>query len=198
MPRNHTHLTWEEQIKRRRETMDPYYGVIVSNSLYMERFEMKHQKEIQRRTVSSPFNFLQYWNIVSRCTVASYGISRQDLEFLLYLQPVMLFTRKEFKAIERSYGITDYRRFDNLKEGGYITYHSEHAQLDGRKQGKATIWTISHKSNKMITSIHRRLLFLEPLPESIGKVGKIKKEVDNYDRLLEEFNKKVREKQAEK
>ena len=193
MPRNHTHLTWKEQIKRRRETMDAYYGVIASNSLYMERFEMKQQKEIQRRIVSSPFNFLQYWNIVSRCTIASYGISRQNLEFLLYLQPVMLFTRKEFKAIEKSYGITDHKRFDTLKKGGYITYHSEHVQLDGRKQGKATIWTISHKSNKMITSIHRRLLFLEPLPKGVSKVSKIKKKINNYDKLLEEFNEKVRE-----
>ena len=138
MPVYYTNLTWEEDIKRRRENMDAYFAAPYSKSLYIERPEMKEQKKIQRRLISGHFNFLQYTGLVYRWACTEYNLRRIDLDFILYLYPIGIFTTGEFSKLGKMYGVKDFRRFDRFKNNGYIVFHSN--QDTGKSGRKYKVW----------------------------------------------------------
>ena len=114
--------TWEEKVLQRRESMNHYTQTIINGKLILCGCEMKEQKKIQKATINSPFNFLQYLGLVCRWAINNYDISRSDLEFLLYLHPVGIFNQKQFKDIESHYGIRIYNRFEKFRDRGVCCF----------------------------------------------------------------------------
>jgi hypothetical protein len=115
-------------------------------------------KIYQRR--DARFDFLKNWGIIRKWAIHNYAIKSQaDIDMLMFLYTEQLFTRAKFQEYAK-FMSWDRARFDKLLRDGFISKWRE------RKKGEFDVYEVSFKGKKMIASIYRKLLGLEPIPES--------------------------------
>lgn len=118
----------------------------------------KVNKLYQRRT--NDFDFLKNWAIVRRWAVINYELkSLVELETILFLYSEKLFTRTQYENYS-NFLSWDKNRFKKLLDEGWIYIWRK------RGFGETNLYEVSHKGKKMVNSIYKKLLGLEPIPES--------------------------------
>lgn len=119
--------------------------------------KFRKQKIYERTELK--YDFLADWSIVRRWAQINYDLSRSDLEMLLFLHKKQLFTRADFTEYA-NFMTWDKDRFDRLLREDWIYIW--------RKRGfqEANMYEVSFKTKKMITSIYKKLVGLEPIPAS--------------------------------
>ena len=126
---------------------------------------------------------LQYWGLVSRYFIKTTDLTRADLELLVYLNPIPLFTIHDFKTGQLLYS-WDVNRFYRLKREGWIDLvHDGKGRTGGHSK-----YATSTKTKRLVKRIGRILDGKENLPETI-----IKKDgfMDNmYLQAIRKFNKR--------
>jgi hypothetical protein len=105
-------------------------------------------------------DFLKHWTIIRKWAVINYELkSLAELETILFLYSEKLFTRTQF-ADYSNFMSWDKDRFNKLLREGWI-YIWRH-----RSTHETHLYEVSHKGKKMVNTIYKKLLGLEPLPES--------------------------------
>ncbi len=99
---------------------------------------------------SNANDFLKYWRVIRYFIKAKYGLSTADLEMLLFLYSEELFTKKKFSEFN-SLLSWDKNRFERLVKEGWIDIFRK------RKVSTRSIFELSFKSQRMITSIYKKL-----------------------------------------
>ena len=117
----------------------------------------KKEKVYERRPLT--YDFLAEWAIVRKWAKINYNLSTADLEMLLFLHKQKLFTRSDF-AEYANFMSWDRDRFDRLLKEEWIYIWRK------RGFGETNIYEVSFKCKKMITSIYKKLIGLEPIPVS--------------------------------
>jgi len=117
----------------------------------------KKDKAYERRPLT--YDFLAEWAIVRKWAKVNYDLSTADLEMLLFLHKQKLFTRADF-AEYANFMSWDRDRFDRLLKEDWIYIWRK------RGFGEANMYEVSFKCKKMITSIYKKLVGLEPIPVS--------------------------------
>lgn len=132
----------------------------------------KGNKRIVKRTRENAHNYLKYWRIVRYWAKRKYEITDTELEILLFLYDIELFTRSQYKQFE---GLIawDKTRFNHLRDKGFIVQWRERQT---RKQ--AQLFTLSVKAKRIVATVYKKLLQEEHIPEN-GKNNPIFKG-DNY------------------
>lgn len=117
----------------------------------------KKEKVYERRPLT--YDFLAEWAIVRKWAKINYDLSTADLEMLLFLHKQQLFTRTDF-AEYANFMSWDRDRFDRLLKEDWIYIWRK------RGFGETNMYEVSFKCKKMITSIYKKLVGLEPIPVS--------------------------------
>ena len=106
-------------------------------------------------------NLLKHYRIIRKWASKNNGLTDADLELLIYLDCVDLFTIKHFKMRSYSYS-WDNRRWNKLIQNNWIVIWRNR----NRTTQKYNIYKVSFKGKTLIQRIYRMLLGEEDIPTS--------------------------------
>jgi uncharacterized protein (DUF608 family) len=136
-----------------------------------------YRKEKIFRKVENDYDFLKYYSVIKKWTQINNGLSSSDLDFLVYLYSEKLFTRQQFRD-HANHISWDSNRFKRLLDNGWIYIWRKGAMHE------ANLYDTSYKAKKMVNTMYKRLLGLEPLPESTRRSKILKKKAPYNHKVL--------------
>jgi len=102
---------------------------------------------------------LKHYRIIRKWACKSYNLQEADLELLIYLDAIELFTKNDFKKGTYSYS-WDNRRWNRLLKEGWIKVWRER----NRTTQKYNIYKVSVKCKQLIARMYRIMLGEEDMP----------------------------------
>jgi len=188
-------LTKEDSKLLKRRTQENHLFEALGKNLKLQRLPLKKQKKFRKkiRISRADYTFLQYHGLVFRYVMKTFKISMNDLSLLLYLHPLVLFTSTQFYKCQRQLSFNDNRAMGRLKRGGFVALY--------QKVKTVKHYTLTHRANKMITNMYEQFLSERPIsmdPRYNAIMNGEEKRDQKMIELLEEFNRKVREKVEKK
>jgi hypothetical protein len=119
----------------------------------------RRPEKVYERT-EPKYDFLKHWTIIRKWAIANYQLkSTADLEMILFLYSEKLFTRTQFDNYSNIMS-WDRERFNRLLKDDWVYIWRK------RSHQEANLYEVSYKAKKMVISIYKKLLGLEPIPES--------------------------------
>jgi hypothetical protein len=99
------------------------------------------------------FNLFKHYRIIRKWASKNNNLNEPDLELLIYLDCIELFTKIDFKEGSYSYS-WDNRRWNRLLKDGWIKVWRER----NRTSQKYNIYTVTFKSKRLINTIYKIIL----------------------------------------
>tara|TARA_Y100000361_G_C11093902_1_gene307973 strand:+ start:449 stop:883 length:435 start_codon:yes stop_codon:yes gene_type:complete len=134
-------------------------------------------------------NYLKYWRVIRYFIKAKYKLSQAELDVLLFLHDEKYFSKEKFEEFNNllSWNVN---RFDKLLRDNWI-------EVFRKRQGKnKTLYSLSYKSQRVITSIYKKLNG-EEIPTSQSTNPMFAKNVSYTDKVYRnmvlEMNKFIRQ-----
>ena len=115
-------------------------------------------------------NMLKHYRIIRKWASKNNDLREADLELLIYLDCIDLFTKKDFELGVYSYS-WDNRRWSRLIKGDWIKVW----RTRNRTTQKYNIYKVSFKGKQLISRIYRIMLGEEDLPTSPRRNSIIKR-----------------------
>jgi hypothetical protein len=106
-------------------------------------------------------NLLKHYRIIRKWACKNNGLNDADLELLIYLDCVDMFTIKDFKIGAYSYS-WDKKRWNKLIQNDWIVVWRNR----NRTTQKYNIYKISFKAKQLINKIYKIMLGYEDIPTS--------------------------------
>jgi len=128
---------------------------------------------------------LQHYRIIRKWACKNNDLNDADLELLIYLDCIDLFSKKDFEMGSYSYS-WDNRRWNKLIQNDWIVVWRHR----NRTTQKYNIYKISFKGKQLIKRIYRIMLGDEDIPTST-KRNKIMKGKTYIDKVLQTSIKNV-------
>ena len=122
---------------------------------------------------------LQHYRIIRKWACKNNGLNDADLELLIYLDCVDLFSKKDFELGSYSYS-WDNRRWNKLIQNEWVVVWRHR----NRTTQKFNIYKISFKGKQLINKIYRIMLGQEDIPISKRR-NKIMKGITYVDKVLQ-------------
>ena len=104
-------------------------------------------------------NLLKHYRIIRKWVCKTCDLKDADLELLIYLDAVNLFTKQDFKTGTHSYS-WDNRRWNRLLKQGWIQVW----RTRNRTTQKYNIYKVSFKCKQLISRMYRIMLGEEDIP----------------------------------
>ena len=123
-------------------------------------------------------NLLKHYRIIRKWACKTSDIKEADLELLIYLESIDLFTKNDFKKGTYSYS-WDNRRWNRLLKEGWIKVWRER----NRTTQKYNIYKVSVKCKQLISRMYRIMLGEEDIPTN-DRTNKIMKSKSYMDKVL--------------
>tara|TARA_R100001530_G_scaffold48821_1_gene36621 strand:+ start:491 stop:949 length:459 start_codon:yes stop_codon:yes gene_type:complete len=123
-------------------------------------------------------NLLKHYRIIRKWATRASDLKEADLELLIYLDAVDLFTKQDFKNGIHSYS-WDNRRWNRLLQQGWIVVW----RTRNRTTQKYHIYKVSFKGKQLISRIYRIMLGEEDIPENPDR-NKLMKGLTYMDKVL--------------
>ena len=117
-------------------------------------------KRLEARDIKN-MNLLKHYRIIRKWACRNNNINDADLELLIYLDCMDLFSKYDFKMGVYSYS-WDNRRWNRLLKEGWITVWRHR----NRKDIKYSIYKVSLKCKQLINRIYKIMLGQEDIPMS--------------------------------
>lgn len=147
-----------------------------------------YEKVIKREPLK--YDFLTEWAIVRRWAQINYGVSRSDLEMLLFLHGNRLFRKTDFDEY-KNFMEWDSGRFNRLLKNGWISEWRQKNYNEGQ------LYEVSFKAKKMINSIYKKLTGEEPIPTSSRRNKAFRNNAPFHQKTLAiaitDFNRRIKE-----
>ena len=115
-------------------------------------------------------NVLKHYRIIRKWASKNNDLREADLELLIYLDCIDLFTKKDFELGVYSYS-WDNRRWSRLLNGDWIKVW----RTRNRTTQKYNIYKVSFKGKQLINRIYKIMLGEEDLPTSARRNSIIKR-----------------------
>ena len=114
-------------------------------------------------------NLLKHYRIIRKWACRTCNLKDADLELLIYLDAIDLFTKDDFKKGAHSYS-WDNRRWNRLLKQGWIQVW----RTRNRTTQKYNIYKVSFKCKQLISRMYRIMLGEEEIPtlESSNRIMK--------------------------
>ena len=106
-------------------------------------------------------NLLKHYRIIRKWACRNNNLNDADIELLIYLDCMDMFTKEDFKTGTYSYS-WDNRRWNRLLKEGWITVWRKR----NRTTQKYHIYKVSFKGKQLISRIYRIMLGHEDIPTS--------------------------------
>ena len=123
-------------------------------------------------------NLLKHYRIIRKWACKNNELNDADLELLIYLDALDLFTKQDFKTGVYSYS-WDNRRWNRLLKNGWIVVWRKR----NRTTQKYHIYKTSFKFKQLLSRIYRIVLGEEDIPEN-DRTNKIMKRNSYTDKVL--------------
>ncbi len=123
-------------------------------------------------------NLLKYYRIVRKWAAKVSDLKEADLELLIYLEAVDLFTKQDFKIGTHAYS-WDNRRWNRLLKEEWIVVWRQR----NRTTQKYHIYKVSFKCKQLIARMYRIMLGEEDIPETT-RANSIMKRNSYSDKVL--------------
>jgi hypothetical protein len=123
-------------------------------------------------------NILKHYRIIRKWACRNNSLNDADLELLIYLDCIDLFTKKDFEDGSYSYS-WDNRRWNRLLKEGWIVVWRERNRITQ----KYNIYKVSFKCKQLIQRVYRIMLGEEDIPTSERR-NKIMKGKTYTDKVL--------------
>jgi len=123
-------------------------------------------------------NLLKHYRIIRKWACKTCNLNDADLELLIYLDAIDLFTKQDFKTGTYSYS-WDNRRWNKLLKKGWIVVWRKR----NRTTQKYHIYKVSFKCKQLISRMYRIMLGEEEIPTS-PKRNKIMEGKTYSDKVL--------------
>jgi hypothetical protein len=123
-------------------------------------------------------NLLKHYRIIRKWASKNNDLNEADLELLIYLDCIDLFTKKDFEMGVYSYS-WDNRRWSRLISGEWISVWRQR----NRTTQKYNIYKVSFKGKQLIKRIYRIMLGEDDIPVSKRR-NKIIKGKSYIDKVL--------------
>ena len=124
-------------------------------------------------------NLLKHYRIIRKWACKNNDLNDADLELLIYLDCIDLFTKHDFKIGTYAYS-WDNRRWNRLLKEGWITVWRKR----NHTTQKYNIYKVSFKCKQLISRMYRIMLGKEDIPTSLYR-NKIMKGKTYMDRVLQ-------------
>ena len=121
---------------------------------------------------------LKHYRIIRKWACKTSDLNDADLELLVYLDALDLFTKQDFKTGTFAYS-WDNRRWNRLLKDGWIVVWRKR----NRTTQKYHIYKVSFKCKQLISRMYRIMLGEEEIPET-EKSNKIMKRISYTDKVL--------------
>jgi len=123
-------------------------------------------------------NLFKHYRIIRKWASKTCDLKEADLELLIYLEALDLFTKQDFKTGVYSYS-WDNRRWNRLLKDGWIVVWRKR----NRTTQKYHIYKTSFKFKQLLSRIYRIVLGEEDIPEN-DRTNKIMKRNSYMDKVL--------------
>ncbi len=117
-------------------------------------------KKLEARDIKD-MNLLKHYRIIRKWASKNNDLTDAELELLIYLDCIDLFTKKDFEAGVYTYSWNN-RRWNKLIQNNWI----EVWRHRNRSTQKYNIYKISFKGKQLIRRIYRIMLGLDDIPMS--------------------------------
>lgn len=185
----------EEYLLERRQKEGHFYKII-NDRLIIQRQPQRKQMEFKKKIKFSvdDYTFLQYLPLIFEWITRTKKISQRDLNSLIYLQPLIVFTHAQFMRAQKQLGYADFTSWQRMKTEGWVSVYSQ--------KGRRKHWCLSVKSSNLITLFYKTVMMEKPFPldyrfNALVERYEVKQDKVVMDSLLE-FNKRVQEKRENK
>jgi len=95
-------------------------------------------------------DYLKYWKVIRNYFKIKYEISQAEMDIVLFLYSERYFNKSKFSKFNNIMS-WDVKRFDGLLKKGWIEVFRK------REGNKATLYKLSHRANKMINDMYKKL-----------------------------------------
>ncbi len=123
-------------------------------------------------------NLLKHYRIIRKWACKNNDLNDADLELLIYLDCIDLFTKHDFKIGTYAYS-WDNRRWNRLLKEGWITVWRKR----NHTTQKYNIYKVSFKCRQLIARMYRIMLGEEDIPIS-EQINKVMKRETYMDKVL--------------
>ena len=123
-------------------------------------------------------NLLKHYRIIRKWACKVNNLKDADLELIIYLDSLDLFTKQDFKTGVLTYS-WDNRRWNRLLKQGWIVVW----RARNRTTQKYHIYKVSFKGKQLISRIYRIMLGEEDIPETT-RSNKLMKRQSYTDKTL--------------
>lgn len=134
-------------------------------------------------------NYLKYWRVIRYFIKSKYNITQAELDVLLFLHDERYFSKEKFEEFNNLLS-WDKNRFDKLLRDKWIEVFRK------REGNKKTLYSLSYKSQRVLTSIYNKLNG-EEIPTSQSANPMFAKNVSYSDKvyrnMILEMNKFIRQ-----
>ena len=117
-------------------------------------------KRLEARDVKD-MNLLKHYRIIRKWAAKNNNITDADLELLIYLDCIDLFTKIDFKMCAYSYSLNNRRWNSLLKEGWIVVWRKRNMTTQ-----KYHIYRVSFKGKQLINRMYKMMLGIEDIPTS--------------------------------
>lgn len=117
-------------------------------------------KRLEARDVKD-MNLLKHYRIIRKWAAKNNNITDADLELLIYLDCIDLFTKIDFKMGAYSYSWNNRRWNSLLKEGWVVVWRKRNMTTQ-----KYHIYRVSFKGKQLINRMYKMMLGIEDIPTS--------------------------------
>ena len=124
-------------------------------------------------------SLLKHYRIIRKWACKNNNLNDADLELLIYLDCIDLFTKHDFKIGTYAYS-WDNRRWNRLLKEGWIIV----CRNRNRTTQKYNIYKVSFKCKQLISRMYRIMLGTEDIPTSLHR-NKIMKGKTYMDKVLQ-------------
>lgn len=135
-------------------------------------------KKLDAREIKD-LSLLKHYRIIRKWACKNNGLTDAELELLIYLDCIGLFTKRDFEIGTYSYSWNN-RRWAKLKQNDWIVVWRNR----NRTTQKYNIYKVSFKGQQLISRIYRIMLGEEDIPTSVRR-NKIMKGDSYINKVLQ-------------
>lgn len=118
----------------------------------------RRKKPRPRHRSSRDYDFLQYIRPVFRWATENSGLTRPQVELMLYLYPKGVFEKKDFFNYHKILGMYQSKTFDMFMEEGFINVWRP------KKKGQKALYCLTNKAKQICDKMHKFLTGEKEIP----------------------------------
>lgn len=118
----------------------------------------RKKKPKPRHRSSRDYDFLQYIRPVFKWATENSGLTRPQVELILYLYPKGVFTKKDFYDYHKILGMYQIKTFQMMVKDGFIVTWRP------KKRGQKALYSLTNKAKQMCDKMHKFLTGEKEIP----------------------------------